>query len=250
MNRFMRWLHRLGSPEYFYRFSGRLIPWFLVPSLLLLVAGLYGALVVAPPDYQQGESYRILFIHVPSAWLSMFVYGVMAVAGFIALVWRIKVAEISAMAAAPIGAAFTAITLVTGMLWGKPMWGTYWVWDARLTSELVLLLIYLGVMGLYASIEDRRAAARAASVLVLVGVINLPIIRYSVEWWNTLHQGRTINLLGDSSIDPSMVPPLLAMVAGCQLYFFAVLLARSRVMLLERESSRRWAQHVVASQPA
>lgn len=245
VNPVMRWIHRLGSPEYFYRLSGKLIPWFLWPSLVLLVLGLYGALFVAPPDYQQGESYRILFVHVPCAWLSLFVYMVMAAAAFVALVWRIKVAEITAMAAAPVGAAFTAVTLVTGMVWGKPMWGAYWVWDARLTSELVLLLIYLGVIGLYNAIDDRRAAARAASVLVLVGVVNIPIIHYSVEWWNTLHQGQTIRLLGESSIHPSMVPPLLAMVAGCQLYFVAVLLARTRVMLLDREAGRRWAGQVV-----
>jgi heme exporter protein CcmD len=167
-----RFMHRMGSPRHFYRISGRLVPWLGWPALLVMLAGLYGGLVLAPPDYQQGESYRIIFIHVPSAWMSLFVYVVMATAGGIGLVWRIKLADVVVASSAPVGASFTFLALVTGSLWGKPMWGTYWVWDARLTSELILLFLYLGVIGLGNAIEDRRAAGKACAVLALVGAVN------------------------------------------------------------------------------
>jgi heme exporter protein C len=202
--------------------------------------------VLAPADYQQGVAYRIIFIHVPSAWMSLFIYVSMAVAALIAMVWRIKLAEVIAMECAPIGAAFTLITLVTGSLWGKPMWGTWWTWDARLTSELVLLFLYLGVIGLFNAIEDRRRAARAASLLALVGIVNLPIVHYSVIWWNTLHQGQTVNLLGKSKIAPDMLWPLLLMALATHLYFFASLLARSRVGLLAVEGGKEWARALIA----
>jgi heme exporter protein C len=221
-------------------------PWFLWSAIVLAAVALYGGLVLAPADYQQGDAYRIIFIHVPSAWMSLFIYVSMAVAALIAMVWRIKLAEVIAMECAPIGAAFTLITLVTGSLWGKPMWGTWWTWDARLTSELVLLFLYLGVIGLFNAIEDRRRAARAASLLALVGIVNLPIVHYSVIWWNTLHQGQTVNLLGKSKIAPDMLWPLLLMALATHLYFFASLLARSRVGLLAVEGGKEWARALIA----
>lgn len=237
--------HKLGSPPYFYELSGRLIPWLGWICLGLIVAGLYGGLVLAPPDYQQGESYRIIFIHVPSAWMSLFIYAVMAGAAAVALIWRIKIAEVVVVSSAPVGASFTFIALVTGSLWGKPMWGTYWVWDARLTSELILLFLYLGIIGLYAAIEDRRAASRAVSVLAIVGVVNIPIIHYSVEWWNTLHQGPTVTKLGAPSIHLSMLLPLLVMAVGFKLYYLSVMLMRCRNEILERERNSTWVREFI-----
>ena len=242
MNPLVLWFHKLGSPPYFYRFAGRLVPWFWAAALILGAIGLYGGLVLAPKDYQQGDAFRIIFIHVPSAWMSLFIYAFMAVNGFIALVWRIKLSETLAMAAAPIGAAFTVICLATGSIWGKPMWGTWWTWDARLTSELVLLFLYLGVIGLYHAIEDRRQAARAAAFLALIGIVNLPIVHFSVKWWNTLHQGSTIKLFGPSLIDSRMLWPLLVMAVATKFVFAASLLARARVDLLELESGKDWAR--------
>jgi heme exporter protein C len=240
-----RFLHRFASPRYFYEIAGRLIPWFGWACLLLLLVGLYDGLVLAPPDYQQGDSYRIMFIHVPSAWMSLFVYVVMAGAGAIGLIWRIKLAEVVVAASAPIGASFTFLALATGSLWGKPMWGTWWVWDARLTSELLLLFLYLGVIALYGAIEDKRNASRAASVLAVVGVVNIPIIHYSVEWWNTLHQGPTITKLGAPSIDVSMLIPLLLMALAFKLYYVTTLLMRARCEVLERERNSAWIREVV-----
>ena len=238
------WLHRLGSPPVFDRFAAWLRPWLLWPALLLAAIGLYGGLVLAPPDYQQGDAYRIIFIHVPCAWMSLFAYGCMAAAALVALVWRVKLAEVIAMECAPVGAAFTFITLVTGSLWGKPMWGTWWTWDARLTSELVLLFLYLGVIGLFNAIEDRRRAARAAALLALVGIVNLPIVHWSVTWWNTLHQGSTVNLFGKSKIAPGMLWPLLTMALATHLYFFASVLARTRVGLLAVEGGKQWVREL------
>jgi heme exporter protein C len=250
MNPLLLWFHKLGSPPYFYRFAGRLLPWLGGLALLSGAIGLYGGLVIAPADYQQGDSFRILYIHAPCAWMSVFAYAFMAGNGFIALVWRIKLSETLAMAAAPVGAAFTFITLVTGSLWGKPMWGTWWTWDARLTSELVLLFLYLGVIGLYHAIEDTRQAARAAAFLALVGIVNLPIVHYSVVWWNTLHQGSTISMTGQSHITASMVWPLLVLALATHVYFFASLLARSRAMLLGLESGKEWVRAIAAPDAA
>lgn len=235
-------IHRMGSPQYFYQVAGRLIPWFGGFCALFLLAGLIGGLVLAPTDYQQGESYRIIFIHVPSAWMSMFIYMVMATAGLLGLVWRVKLAEVIAISSAPIGASFTFIALVTGSLWGKPMWGAWWVWDARLTSELILLFLYLGVIALYGAIEDKRVAARAIAILALVGVVNIPIIHYSVEWWNTLHQPATITKFDKPSIHVSMLIPLLLMALGCKLYYATVVLMRARCEVLERERNSRWVE--------
>jgi heme exporter protein C len=245
MNPILLWFHQLGSPPRFYQFASRWASWLIFASLPPLAVGLYQALWVVPPDYQQGDSYRILFVHVPAAWMSLFIYAAMAVNAFIALVWRIKLSELLAMCCAPIGAGFTALCLATGSLWGKPMWGTWWTWDARLTSELVLLFLYLGVMGLYAAIEDRRAAARAACFLALIGVVNLPIVHFSVVWWNTLHQGSTIRLFGASTMDPAMLPPLLLMALGTKLWFAGSLLRRTRAALVELESGKDWVRKMM-----
>ncbi len=236
------WLffHKLASPRHFYRISGRLIPWLAWLTGILLVAGLYLGLFVAPPDYQQGQSYRIIFVHVPSAWMSLFIYTFMAVLGAIYLIWNIKLADVMARSSAVLGAAFTFLALATGSLWGKPMWGAWWVWDARLTSELILLFLYLGYVALVTAIEDTRTAARAGAVLILVGVVNIPIIHYSVEWWNTLHQGPTVTKLDKPSIHLSMLVPLLLMAGAFQLYYFTVVLMRARVEVMERERKSDW----------
>jgi heme exporter protein C len=213
-----------------------------------MLAGLYLGLVVAPPDYQQGDSYRIIFIHVPSAWMSLFIYVVMAGSSAIGLIWRIKLAEVVAISSAPIGASFTFLALATGSLWGKPMWGTWWVWDARLTSELLLLFLYLGVIALYNAVEDKRTAARAAGILAIVGVVNIPIIHYSVEWWNTLHQGPTVTKFDAPSIHLSMLIPLLLMALAFKLYYVVLVLLRSRCEVLERERNSKWVQELVEAQ--
>jgi heme exporter protein C len=236
-------MREYASPKLFYALAGRLIPWLATITAILLVVGLYLGLFVAPPDYQQGESVRIMYIHVPSAWMSMFIYVSMAAAGGAALVWKTKVSEMAASASAPIGASFTLLALITGSLWGKPMWGTYWVWDARLTSELVLFFLYLGYMALEASIDDPRRAARATAVLALVGVVNIPIIHFSVDWWNTLHQPASIssiNKIGRPSIAPSMLWPLLLMGLAYTFFYFTMLLIRIRNQILVRERNAGW----------
>ncbi len=238
-------LYKFASPKTFYQLSGTALPWLGGATVILLVVGLYWGLVIAPPDYQQGDSYRIMFIHVPSAWMSLFIYVVMATAGAMGLVWRMKIAEVIGAACAPLGASFTVLALVTGMLWGKPMWGAYWVWDARLTSELILLFLYLGIIGLQSAIEDKRTAAKAAAVLALVGIVNIPIIHYSVVWWNTLHQGPTVSKLDAPSAHISMLLPLLMMVVAFMLYFLTVLLMRARNEVLGRERYSTWVRQLV-----
>ncbi|MBV62617.1 heme ABC transporter permease [Abyssibacter profundi] len=240
------WFHRLASPPTFYRWGGTLQWIFGVLAVLLIVVGTYGGLVLAPADYQQGDAFRIIYVHVPSAWLSLFVYTSMAVAGGVALIWRMKLAELYVIAAAPLGAAFTALALVTGMLWGEPMWGTYWVWDARLTSELVLLFLYLGVIALAAAFEDPRRGARAAAVLALIGVVNVPIIHYSVEWWNSLHQGATVTKFDSPSITGDMLWPLLVNALGFMCYFACLQCVRMRALILSRERDARWVREAVA----
>ena len=239
------WFHTQASPKYFYCTAGKLIPWFAVPTVILAVWGLYLGLFVAPPDYQQGESYRIIYIHVPSAWMSLFIYMVMAVSAAIGLIWQIRLADTVAAASAPIGASFTALALITGMLWGKPMWGAYWVWDARLTSELILLFLYLGYMALQSAIEDQRTADKASGLLAIVGVVNIPIIHYSVEWWNTLHQGPTVTKFDSPSIDTSMLIPLLLMALACKLFFITMMLVRARNEVLFRDRNRRWVRELL-----
>jgi heme exporter protein C len=240
-----RFFHRLASPKHFYGIASLLIPWLGGVTTLLFLAGLYLGLIAAPADYQQGESYRIMFIHVPSAWMSMFVYVFMAVLSGIHLIWNIKLADVMAASSAVLGASFTFLALATGSLWGKPMWGAWWVWDARLTSELILLFLYLGYMALVSAIEDKRAAGRAGGVLILVGVVNIPIIHYSVEWWNTLHQGPTVTKLDKPSIHFSMLLPLLVMALAFQFYYFTVVLMRTRSELLDRERRSAWVQELL-----
>jgi heme exporter protein C len=238
------WFHKLGSPPHFYRIAGKWMPWLAGIFMLLLLAGLYGGLVLAPPDYQQGESYRIIFIHVPSAWMSLFIYMVMAFCGVVILVWRMKLAEVVLISSAAIGASFTFLALATGSLWGKPMWGTWWVWDARLTSELILLFLYLGIIGLHGAIEDKRIASRAVAILAIVGVVNIPIIHYSVEWWNSLHQGPTVTKFDKPSIHWSMLLPLLLMALAFQVYYVLALFQRCRAELLLRERNSKWVQEL------
>ncbi len=240
MLKIVKWFHMLGSPVWFYRFSGKALPWLWALFLLLLIPGLYGGLVTAPADYQQGDSFRIIYVHVPAAWMSMFIYVVMAVSGAISLIWRMKMADIVMISSAPIGAAFTFIALVTGSLWGKPMWGAWWVWDARLTSELILLFLYLGIIALYESMEDRRTAGRAVAILAIVGLVNIPIIHFSVEWWNTLHQGSTVSKFAKPSIATSMLIPLLLMAFAFKVYYVIALFMRARAELIEREYNRGW----------
>ena len=245
MEKFWIWLNRLGSPPIFWAWSQQWLRACLALALVLALVGFYGGLVMAPADYLQGESFRIIYLHVPSAWMSLFIFVFMALQGAAALIWRIKLCEIFVIAAAPTGAVFTAVTLITGMLWGKPTWGTYWSWDARLTSELVLLFLYLGVIALYHAYSDHRAGARAAAVLSLIGVVNVPIIHYSVIWWNTLHQGETIKVIGESKMHMSMLWPMLVLVLASKLYWIAVLLLKSRVHMLRLERGKSWAREVL-----
>ncbi len=224
----------LANPTQFLGLADRVIPWLAVLTFLTLGVGLYLALFVAPPDYQQGETVRIMFIHVPSAWLAMFGYALIAIASIGSLIWRHPLADVAAKTAAPIGATFTFLALVTGSLWGKPMWGTYWVWDARLTSMLVLFLLYLGLIALWQSIEEPGRAGRAAAILALVGFVNVPIIKFSVDWWNTLHQPASIFRTGGPTIDPSLLTPLFVMAAGFTLLFVLLHLIAMRAEILRR----------------
>jgi heme exporter protein C len=224
----------LANPTRYLSFSGRLLPFLWGAALTGLALGLYLAFFVAPADYQQGETVRIMYIHVPSAWLSMFGYGLMAVASLGTLVWRHPLADVAAKSIAPVGAAFTFLALLTGSLWGKPMWGTYWVWDARLTSVLVLFLMYLGLIALWRAVDDPGRAARAAAILTLVGAMNLPIIKFSVDWWNTLHQPASVFRLGGPTIDPSMLWPLLVMALAMTLLFLALSVMAMRNEILRR----------------
>jgi heme exporter protein C len=234
------WFHKLSSPPYAYRTAGLLRPWFFWPAVALLLISTYGGLVLAPEDYQQKDAFRILYVHVPSASLSLMVYVVMAVAAAVGMIWRIKLAHAVAASCAPIGAWFTVLTLATGSIYGRPMWGTWWEWDPRLTSELILLFLYLGYMALRASFDDTQRADRASAILAIVGVVNVPIVKYSVVWWNSLHQGPSISKLDAPSIDPSMLWPLLLMMLGFVLYFAAVLCDRIRGEILKRERNASW----------
>ena len=240
------WFHRLASPPHIYRVAGTLTPWFAWPAGLLIVSALYAGLFLAPPDYQQGEGFRMIYVHAPSAWLSVMIYGVMASAAAVGLIWRMKVAHAAAASCAAIGASFTFVSLVTGMLWGKPMWGTYWVWDPRLTAQLVLLFLYLGYMALRSGIDDLGRADRASAVLAIIGVVNLPIIRYSVEWWNSIHQAPSVMKMERPSMPFDMLAPLLMMLLGFTLLFAAILLVRMRAEVLRRERGASWVKEVVS----
>jgi len=229
-------INRLANPARFMRWSATVLPWCGRVTVAVVALGLYLALVAAPPDYQQGESVRIMYVHVPAAWMALSVYLFIAVASATSLVWRHPLAEIAAAAAAPIGAAFTFVCLATGSLWGRPMWGAWWVWDARLTSVLVLFFLYLGYIALVNAFDEPGRGARAGSVLALVGVVNLPIIKFSVDWWNTLHQPASVMRLDGPRIDPSMLVPLLVMAAGFLMLFLTLLLLGMRAALNERKA--------------
>ncbi|MFD2165200.1 heme ABC transporter permease [Thalassotalea euphylliae] len=243
-----KWLHPYANPETSYHFTGKLKPWFAWGSFLLLTVGLIWALLFAPADYQQGESFRIFYIHVPAAILSMSIYLAMAIAALSSLVWQVRLADASSAALAPIGAVFTAIALITGASWGKPMWGTWWVWDARLTSELILLFLYLGVIALHNAFDDKQMAGKAAGILALVGVINLPIIKYSVEWWNTLHQGATVSKLGKPAMSADMYWPFVVCFLGfiCLIGFIACM--RFQTEVLARNKMRPWVRELVTNE--
>jgi heme exporter protein C len=223
-----------ANPTRFLSIADRVIPWLAALTFLLLGVGLYLAFFVAPPDYQQGETVRIMFVHVPAAWLAMFGYTLIAIASIGSLIWRHPLADVAAKTAAPIGATFAFLALVTGSLWGKPMWGTYWVWDARLTSMLVLFLLYLGLIALWQAIEEPGRAGRAAAILALVGFVNVPIIKFSVDWWNTLHQPASIVRLGGPTIDTSMLTALAVMALAFTLLFVLLHLMAMRAEILRR----------------
>jgi len=231
---------KYSSPVSFYPLAGRLLPWFAGVTLVLLAIGLYLGFFVAPTDYQQGEAYRIMFVHVPAAWMSMFIYLVMAAYAGLGLIFNTRLSSMMATALAPTGAMFTFVALWTGALWGKPMWGAWWVWDARLTSELILLFLYLGFMSLQAAIDDPRRAARAGAVLALVGAVNVPIIYFSVKWWNTLHQGASISFDKAPSMAATMLVSMLIMSVAFWTYTIAVALQRVRCEILERERHSDW----------
>ena len=232
------------SPNGFYFFTTQLTPWLLSISLILISYGVYQGLFIVPPDYQQGDAFRIMYVHVPSAWLSLFAYSVLAFCSIVSLVWRIKVFEVLSISAAKIGALFTFLTLVTGAIWGKPMWGTWWVWDARLTSELILFFIYISIILLNYSFDDYKKGARAANILAIVGLINIPIIHFSVEWWNTLHQGPSVMKLGTPSISTEMLIPLIYVSIGFTFYFFGSLFLSARNILLNRERHKAWVKSI------
>lgn len=232
--------YKYASPASFYPLAGKMIPWFAVPAAILFAVGLYVGFFVAPTDFQQGDAYRIIFIHVPAAWMGMFLYVLMAIYAAIGWAFNARLSSMMASAISITGAMFTFLSLVTGSLWGKPTWGTYWVWDARLTSTLILLFLYIGFISLQASIDDHRRADRAGAVLAIVGVINVPIIYFSVQWWNTLHQGASIRLLGKPTIAPPMLAAMLIILAACWLYSVAVVLMRLRHIILEREQQAGW----------
>src|ERR1700761_2827857 len=241
------WFYKLASPPHVYGLAARLAPALFGIAALLIAYGLFDGLLIAPPDYQQGEAFRMIYVHVPAAILSVTIYTLMAAASAVALIWRIKVGHAVAAAAVPIGASFTLMTLVTGSLWGKPMWGTYWAWDPRLTSELILLFLYVGVMSLRSAFEDPARGDRAAALLAVVGVVNVPIVHFSVVWWNSLHQGSTIVTLEGPKMPGSMLWPLLAMMLGFMLFYGAVLCVRVQGEVLNRERQSAWVRETVKS---
>ena len=241
------WFHRFGSPPYFYRVATRLTPWFAWPAALLTLAGLVGGLVFAPPDYQQSDAFRIIYIHAPSAWISLMAYTYMALAAAVGLIWRIKVAHAVAAACAPIGATFTAVSLVTGMFWGQPTWGTYWEWDPRVVFQLVLFFFFLGYIGLRSAIDDIGRADRTSAVLAIVGVVNVPIVHYSVIWWNSLHQAPSILREGGPAMPASMGMPLLYMFLGLTSFFITIVLIYSRAEVLRRDRGGSWVRELLAA---
>ncbi len=240
-----QWWHRLGSPRWFYQASGTWLPWLFVATALLFAVGLVWSLGIAPADAKQGNSFRIIYVHVPASFLALAGYYVMAVAGAVGLIWKIKLADMVMVAAAPVGASLTFVALVSGALWGKPTWGTYWVWDARVTSMLVLLFLYLGVNALYQAFANRDVAARACAILALVGTVNIPIIYKSVDWWYSLHQPATIKLTSAPSMHPSMFQPLVVMILAFYCFYALVLILRVRAEILQREQRTTWVRELL-----
>ncbi len=236
--------HKLGSPPWLYSISGAILRWLLPITLVALATGIVWGLLFTSPDFRQGNSYRIIYIHVPAAVVALAGYYVMATAGAISLIWKMKMADVAMKACAPIGAALTFIALVTGSIWGKPTWGTWWVWDARITSMLILLFLYLGVVALYEAYDNKEAASKACAVLSLVGMVNIPIIYKSVDWWYSLHQPASIKFTGGSTIDPSMLYPLLLMICAFYGLFTCCLLLNMRAELLEREARTNWVRRL------
>tara|TARA_B100001059_G_C17610340_1_gene464212 strand:- start:63 stop:809 length:747 start_codon:yes stop_codon:yes gene_type:complete len=242
------WLffHKLASPKYFYSTASILIPWLFFLGLSLMLFGIINGLYFAPPDYQQGDAFRIIYVHVPAAYLSMMIYVLMAITSIIGLIWRIKLAHAVTVSAAPLGAWFTLLALMTGSIWGRPMWGTWWEWgDPRLTSELLMLFLYLGYIALRAAVPDNNKADKLSSILILIGAINIPIIHFSVEWWTSLHQGSTLLKSGGPAIATSMLYPLLAMIFGLTIYFGGLLLIRVKAEVLSREKNARWIKDII-----
>lgn len=240
------WLsQRFLAPKSFYANSSVLLPWLALGFLAAFSYGLIAGLFFAPADYQQGDGFRIMYVHVPSAFTAMAIYATMASCAIITLVWRVKIAAICMSCSAPIGASFTFLALVTGSIWGKPMWGTWWIWDARLTSVLILFFLYIGFIALQSVIVDQQSKERTSAVLAVMGVINLPIIHYSVIWWNTLHQGPSISKFAKPSIAPAMLYPLLAMIAAFLLFYGWMLLVRVRSQILMREQKSQWVKEVL-----
>ncbi|MCG7575666.1 MULTISPECIES: heme ABC transporter permease [unclassified Halomonas] len=238
-------INKLRSPKWFYAISAKLQPLFWVAATLLLLVGTVWGLVFAPADYQQGNSFRIIYVHVPAAFLAQSIFVSMAVSGLVFMVWKIKVADMAATVMAPLGAAMTFVALFSGAVWGVPTWGTWWMWDARLTSMLILLFLYLGVIALRGAFSSRDSGSRAASVLAMVGVINIPIIKYSVDWWYTLHQPATFTITGRAAMTMDMWAPLLIMVLGFYSFFIALTLMRTRSEILRREANKRWVRELV-----
>lgn len=243
-----QWFHRLGSPRWFYYKTEGWLPWLGAVSAVLLVLGGVWGLAFAPPDYQQGNSYRIIYLHVPAAFLALVGYYIMAISGAVGLIWRMKLAFAVMTAAAPIGAALTFLSLVTGSIWGKPTWGTWWEWDARITSMLILLFLYLGIMALQSAFQSRDAADKASALLALIGTVNIPIIYKSVDWWHTLHQPATLKLTSAPTIHASMLYPLLTMILAFYLFYALVLLLYTRAELLQREARTRWVSDLVTEE--
>jgi heme exporter protein C len=238
--------HKLGSPPWLYRLSGQILRWLLPITVVALAVGLTWGLLYTAPDFRQGNSYRIIYIHVPAAVVALAGYYVMALAGAISLIWKMKMADIAMQAAAPVGAALTFIALVTGSIWGKPTWGTWWVWDARITSMLILLFLYLGVIALYEAYDNKAAAARACAVLALVGTVNIPIIYKSVDWWYSLHQPASIKFTGSSTIDPSMLYPLLLCIVAFYAAVHLCAACQHACHYSRRERRTAWVQRLAA----
>ena len=230
----------LANPTRFLKIANAVLPALWAITIALFAVGLYGALVTAPADYQQGETSRIMYVHVPAAWMALFVYSVMALASAVALIFRHPLADVAAKTAAPIGAAFCFLALATGSLWGKPMWGAWWVWDARLTSELILFFLYIGFIALTSAIQDPRRADRAGALVAIVGAVNVPIIYFSVKWWNTLHQGASVSLTRSPSMAQTMLWGMLLMALACWVYTVAIVLYRTRSLILQRERHADW----------